>query len=233
MENRVRFGGKRACRLLAVLLLAGAIAAAAATPAQDAVAKPRPPVLPSWAPKRPSKEFLRAAKVLKPIPEEAQTYTPIYVPAWELFGSLTDQQVRQFLTPTQQSQPIAGMDADLQRSFRDDYQAKQVGDKLVYSSHLIGVGMGSFSPRQRAIFDALAEAWRDARKGTADEDLARAALQGRCEEGPLKRPHPLHGCRPACRVLCPYRAHTSHWRPLHHLRGGAAVDRTAVSSGCA
>jgi hypothetical protein len=77
----------------------------------SAEARPR---LPEWAPKHPSREFVRASKVLKPLPLDTlkdpmvgeaenaaklKAATSILFPAaWELFGTLTDDQVRRFLT---------------------------------------------------------------------------------------------------------------------------------------
>ena len=67
--------------------------------------------LPDWAPKNPSPEFLRAAKVLKPLPQEREArlasrhpevaahmihYNRVLVPTYELFGTLSDQQVQHF-----------------------------------------------------------------------------------------------------------------------------------------
>jgi len=69
--------------------------------------------LPGWAPDNPSEEFLRAAAVLKPLPPEvlhsaAQAdpaweatfarYTQSFTAAYELFGTLSDEQVQRFLS---------------------------------------------------------------------------------------------------------------------------------------
>jgi len=68
--------------------------------------------LPHWAPKNPSPEFLRAARVLRPMPDEvsvardkgdmvgrawSEKYHRTFVVAWEFFGSLTDQQIERFV----------------------------------------------------------------------------------------------------------------------------------------
>jgi hypothetical protein len=69
--------------------------------------------LPEWAPKKPSPEFLRAAKVLKPIPlatarvpgvsdAENAAYvkemTIVAQAGYEFFGTLSDEQVQRLLT---------------------------------------------------------------------------------------------------------------------------------------
>jgi hypothetical protein len=69
--------------------------------------------LPEWAPKNPSPEFLRAAKVLKPLPLEMlkslggqrqvpdlalKRYVGIWPAAYEFFGTLTDDQIERFRT---------------------------------------------------------------------------------------------------------------------------------------
>jgi hypothetical protein len=68
--------------------------------------------LPDWAPKNPSPEFLRAARVLKPIPADMMQNAgeAMQVPAavlkryerwwpagWELFGTFSDAQIEQVL----------------------------------------------------------------------------------------------------------------------------------------
>jgi hypothetical protein len=77
---------------------------------------PSPPpadvFLPAWAPENPSPEFLRAARVIEPQPEEfrptadeseltrlalQQRYRRTLVPAWELFGTLSDHQIDQLI----------------------------------------------------------------------------------------------------------------------------------------
>jgi hypothetical protein len=78
------------------------------------VAKLRTPTadvpLPVWAPKDPSPEFLRAARVFKtwvnesPVSDEPDLsgralesrFRRALVPAWEFFGSLTDEQIERF-----------------------------------------------------------------------------------------------------------------------------------------
>jgi hypothetical protein len=67
--------------------------------------------LPEWAPKNPSPEFIRAAKVLKPMPTEAmaaasngnqsvsammERYSKTFPAAYDFFGTLTDEQIKHF-----------------------------------------------------------------------------------------------------------------------------------------
>jgi hypothetical protein len=69
--------------------------------------------LPEWAPENPSPEFLRAARVLKPLPLEMlkslggraqvpdlvlKRYVGIWPAAYEFFGTLTDDQIERFRT---------------------------------------------------------------------------------------------------------------------------------------
>jgi len=90
-----------------VCVAAGCGRKAEKTPA----AKATPPAgvgLPDWAPKNPSPEFLRAAKVLKPLPAELlqrkgesvgvsdsvlKMYTKWWAAGYDLFGTLSDRQV--------------------------------------------------------------------------------------------------------------------------------------------
>jgi hypothetical protein len=158
-----------AAALLAVPPGCGRRAAPPAPKAKPAAKQSVP--LPSWAPKNPSKEFLRAARMLKPVPEEAQAYLPVYLPAWELFGSLTDEQVKEFLTRKQTSEPVATMEKSEVDSLKSREQAQQVGGKLVWYYQFVIVKVPSFSPRQRAIFDSLRKAWQEAYRGKPHEDL--------------------------------------------------------------
>ena len=69
--------------------------------------------LPEWAPRNPSPELLRAARVLKPLPEESlqgmlgktaegeailQRYRGIIPACYEFFGTLDDRQIERFRT---------------------------------------------------------------------------------------------------------------------------------------
>ena len=80
-------------------------------PAEATSAKTSVP-LPKWAPENPSPEFLRAARVLKPWPSDSRPagnqselarraldarYARTLPAAWELFGSLSDEQIERFL----------------------------------------------------------------------------------------------------------------------------------------
>jgi len=79
----------------------------APTPAVPKVAIP----LPEWAPQNPSPEFLRAARVLKPIPSDLERQVvksapegeallarvrQTYPSAWEFFGTLDDRNIERF-----------------------------------------------------------------------------------------------------------------------------------------
>ena len=81
---------------VASMLMIGGCARKAANPPKPAAQKSAVP-LPEWAPKNPSPEFMRAAKVLKPMPHElAQNNYPTLPSVWEFFGSLSDDQIREF-----------------------------------------------------------------------------------------------------------------------------------------
>jgi hypothetical protein len=142
------------CVLASLLLLAGGCASRArhaAGPKNVA----RQDDLPSWAPEHPSPEFLRAAKLLKAIPPEAAPYSPEFVPCWELFGSLTDQQLTEFTTWRYQVRSTRGMEDILDILVRDG-QARVEGDRLVMAMRWVSVPVKSFSPRQRQLLDKYA-----------------------------------------------------------------------------
>jgi len=98
--------------LMTLSLALGCGRKAATPPAPPAAQTPNVP-LPEWAPMNPSPEFLRAAKVLKPIPPEllarigetspsagvaVSRYSMTLIPAYEFFGTLSDEQVERFLS---------------------------------------------------------------------------------------------------------------------------------------
>ncbi len=106
--------------------------------------------LPEWAPKKPSKEFLRAAKVLKPRPGEvseqqvrsdlsqralSKRYWSTMPAAWEFFGTLTDQQIARFL-----------------------------------SGESVRMRVKDLSKKQRATLERFFEVWREAFKGVSPLD---------------------------------------------------------------
>ena len=99
---------------LVVLLVApGCGQRAAQEKPADKAAQTADMPLPEWAPENPSPEFLRAARVIKPWPEEFtparngteltrkalhHRYISTLPAAWEFFGTLTDEQIERFLS---------------------------------------------------------------------------------------------------------------------------------------
>jgi hypothetical protein len=102
--------------------------------------------LPEWAPKNPSPEFLRAARVIKtwmnesPITDEPEAagraiqihFQRALVPAWEFFGTLTDAQIEHF------------------RSTKD-----------------LRIGVKDLSEKQRAALYRFFDVWRKGFKGVS------------------------------------------------------------------
>jgi hypothetical protein len=133
--------------------------------------------LPDWAPKNPSPEFLRAAKVLKPMPS-AMVKVPgvsdaenaaflkeaavVGQAGYEFFGALSDAQVQQFLTSTPDwSDKIAALPA----RFREQAAARWKGSKRLL------IPVKSLTPKLRHAFDDWAVAWGKAR-ATTHPDMA-------------------------------------------------------------
>jgi hypothetical protein len=143
---------------VAVLLTSAGCGHRAAPPAPKAepAAKQSVP-LPDWAPKHPSPEFLRALRVLKPVPEEeftkafgdsvtataqADRARILRPAAYEFFGSLNDEQVQRFLK---------------------DWDSKRQKRRIL-------IPVKSMTPKQRAAFDAYVRAWAKAFAGQPDGD---------------------------------------------------------------
>jgi len=100
--------------IVLVAILVGVFAwKATRTPSNETAARAADVILPEWAPKNPSPEFLRAAKVLKPLPPEMlqsmgqgsqageamlKRYSTTFPALYEFFGTLTDQQRDRFVS---------------------------------------------------------------------------------------------------------------------------------------
>jgi hypothetical protein len=79
------------------------------------------PPLPDWAPENPSPEFIRAARVLKPLPIEellggdqggqgmaamAESMKRFWPTLYEFFGTLSDEQTERFLSSSEEQPKI-------------------------------------------------------------------------------------------------------------------------------
>jgi hypothetical protein len=81
--------------------------------------------LPDWAPENPSPEFLRAVKVLKPLPAKdasdpssaaaAAADRLIYAATYEFFGTLSDKQIERLLAAKELKIPVKSLSEE-QRS---------------------------------------------------------------------------------------------------------------------
>ncbi len=106
---------------------------------------------PEWAPKNPSPEFLRAWKVLTPIPLEAlfkyvqgdkakeavlRKSRGTWPAQYEFFGTLSDEQIRRFLNRRQ-----------------------------------IRIPVSSLTPKQRAAMERIFSEWRRVMAGTEEPDI--------------------------------------------------------------
>jgi predicted small lipoprotein YifL len=106
--------------VLVAFCMAGCGRKSAQPPPKPAAQKNAVP-LPEWAPKNPSPEFLRAARVLKPMPEEmlrgmfhgatfggavTQRYSLTFPAAYEFFGTLSDEQIGRFLSSKEEKRKI-------------------------------------------------------------------------------------------------------------------------------
>jgi hypothetical protein len=108
------------------------LASCASRHVQHAVALPAGVILPDWAPKTPSAEFVRAAGVLKPMAgENASNLSQqaadarihlVLVPGWEFFGTLNDDQIQHLLTSKSMNIPYTALTKNQQdklKSFFD------------------------------------------------------------------------------------------------------------------
>jgi len=140
-----------------------------AQPATGGSAETEGVTLPDWAPKDPSPAFLRAAKVLKPLPEEVQSYSPLYPAAYELFGTLTDEQLEDFLKPKQRRLPLRKIPEERRGFYKEHFGAEQVGNELVYWARDVKIPFTSLTSAQREAFDRLAEAYDESQEVSPDQ----------------------------------------------------------------
>jgi len=146
---------------LALLLAPGCGGNAGEAPTPDSTDTSGVP-LPEWAPENPSPELLRAAKVLRPLPEEVEPYSPTWPLAWELFGTLSDKQIDSFLRHRQRRQlPLERYGRETIDALKDELGAEEIGDSLVFYTREVLITFGSLSPGQRTIFDRMVEASRN------------------------------------------------------------------------
>jgi len=131
---------------LSVVLLV-CIAGCGQSPTQKSASAPKAEVpLPEWAPENPSPEFLRAARVLKPVPQEdnitsnmaagptaavqAHIRSILFPAAFEFFGTLSDDQIEAFLARRELTVPVRSLtDAQLKAldAWFDAYQRAHEG----------------------------------------------------------------------------------------------------------
>ena len=107
--------------------------------------------LPEWAPENPSPEFLRAAKVLKPIPPEMlgafgeragpavqatlARFRRTWTAGYEFFGAMTDEQIDRFVSTKEVRIPVRSLTAK-QRAALDNYLN-------VWREAMSGTGLGA------------------------------------------------------------------------------------------
>jgi hypothetical protein len=158
------------CVLASFLLLAGGCARRAQrTPGAGNVA--RRDDLPSWAPEHPSPEFLHAAKLLKAVPSEAEPYSPEFVPCWELFGSLTDEQIAELMTPKYVPHGMRFPSQEDLDALLKSGDARVEGDHVVLAFRCLSVPIKSLSPRQRQLLDKYAAVYGGTDQGPGKHDL--------------------------------------------------------------
>jgi len=133
--------------------------------------------LPSWAPKNPSPEFVRAARVLKPLPPVNHAVGLLDIPIWESFGALTDQQLNDFMKIQQVRLKTGIMPQQAISKMKKDYGATEERGYIVYDTRRISIPVKAMSAVQRRAFDKVAEASRsELMKLGANQDMSNVSL---------------------------------------------------------
>ena len=126
--------------------------------------------LPDWAPKEPSAEFLRAAKILKPKPQEIHPYPEMYRLCYEFFGTLTQDQLDEFFQVERIRLPAADFSDKLRKDLLERPGYEKEGNDIVIDNCAVHVPVRDFTPRQREIFDKMAGPWEAIFKRDDDPD---------------------------------------------------------------
>jgi len=116
--------------------------------------------LPAWSPKNPSAEFIRAAKVLKPLNADTKQDASARVPMWECFGALTDKQLKSFMKIQQEKLNTAKMNPKSLSYMKQHYGAVEKDNFLVYDTRRITIPVKSLPAVQRKAFDKAIESNR-------------------------------------------------------------------------
>ncbi len=121
--------------------------------------------LPDWAPANPSREFLRAARVLKPMPSELldagargdptraatiDKFTRVWPASYEFFGTLTDDQLKRFLSTGQIRIPVKDLTIAQKTALDNWFSAWQRAMKATGNEDFL-VDLSSTRPGQSAI----------------------------------------------------------------------------------
>jgi hypothetical protein len=121
---------RRGVSLIVVIAVGAALAGCSRRATQTSGGGAGGVPLPEWAPQNPSPEFLRTAKVIKPNPPELgqesaqgelaqqalnERYERTLPAAWELFGTLRDDQIKRFLSAKALRIPVRDL-SDKQRA---------------------------------------------------------------------------------------------------------------------
>jgi hypothetical protein len=172
------------------IMLCGYSVQSATTAPKPNVGKTSDLVLPSWTPKHPSPEFLRAAKIIRPVPDEIlqqfakelapgnktlpaamQRYAATFPAAYEFIGSLSDTQLAMFMKPRQLVMQIpkkiskeeAAKAFAAQQKWMPD--ARLVDDKVICTLREIRIPIKALTQAQRAALDRWMDAFDRATKG--------------------------------------------------------------------
>jgi hypothetical protein len=93
------------------------------------------------------------------------------LPCWELFGSLTDQQLTEFATWKYEFRSARHTMKEVLDNKVAEGQGRVEGDRAVLAWRWVRVPMKSFSPRQRQLFDKYAAVYAGYNQGPGKHDL--------------------------------------------------------------
>jgi hypothetical protein len=93
------------------------------------------------------------------------------VPCWELFGSLTDQQIAELLTWQYQSRSARGASKEMVEMMVKSGEGQVEGDRFTMAFRYVRLPMKSLSPRQRQLLDKYAAVYSGTDQGPGKHDL--------------------------------------------------------------
>lgn len=184
MSSSQRVSSRKTTLLGTALLIIGIFA--------SAFAMEGAPTLPEWAPKSPSPEFIRAAKYLSPLPPENAGYHasgPLDAAAWELFGTLTDEQIKDFMTVKQDKCETKALSESTVSFLKERCGGYEDGEYVITKKRDIRIPIKSLTEPQRQALDRYVRLNREIERQHLQDAIDRQSKLPEAEQKKIDESH--------------------------------------------